>query len=72
MKKKKKTGRSKMVYKWYIKTYDFSKFTAIRALGDRIMKFIINMHMANDKQNHLAKYIKEFKNRTRPQQNYDL
>ena len=49
-----------MVYKWYIKTYDFSKFTTIRALGDRIMKFIINMHMANDKQNHLAKYIKEF------------
>ena len=29
------------------------------------------MHMANDKQNHLAKYIKEFKTKIKPQNNFN-
>ena len=30
------------------------------------------MYMADDEQNHLAKHIKEFKSKTKPQNNYNL
>ena len=56
-----KVDRSQMVYKGYNKIYDFRKFKTIRGFGDEIRSNIINMHMANDEQNKLVKYIKEFK-----------
>ena len=37
-----------------------------RAFGDGIRTSFINMYTANDIQNHLGKYIKEFKSKTRP------
>ena len=55
-----------MVYKGYNKVYDFRKFKTIRFSGNGIRNNIINMYMANDEQNHLAKYIKEFKTKTKP------
>ena len=61
-----------MVYKGYNKTYDFRKFKAIRVFGNGIKNNIINMYMANDEQNNLAKYIKEFKTKTKPQNNSNL
>ena len=67
MKKKKKTDRSKIVYKGYNKTYDFGKFKTIRVFGKNIRNNFINMNMENDEQNHIAKYIKEFKSKTKPQ-----
>ena len=67
-----KTDRSKMVYKVYNKTYGFRKFKTIRVLGNEIRNNIINMSMENDEQNHLAKYIKEFKTKTKPQNNSNL
>ena len=30
------------------------------------------MYMADDEQNHLAKHSKEFKSKTKPQNNYNL
>ena len=50
-----------MVYKGYDKTYDFRKLMTICAFGDDIRTNFINMYMENNKQNHLAKYIKECK-----------
>ena len=61
-----------MVYKGYNKTYDFRKFKTIRVFGNEIRNNIINMSMANDEQNYLAKYIKEFKTKTKPQNNSNL
>ena len=66
-KKKEKADRSRIVYIEYNKTYDFRKFKTIRICGNNIRTKFINMNMANDEQNHLAKYIKEFKSMTRPQ-----
>ena len=40
--------------------------------GNEIRNNIINMYMANDEQNHLAKYIKEFKTKTKPKNNSNL
>ena len=37
------------------------QFKTIRVFGDEIRNTIINMYMANDEQNHLAKDIIEFK-----------
>ena len=56
-----------MVYKWYNKTYNFRKFKTIDVFGNDIRNNFINMSMANDEQNHLAKHIREFKNNTTPQ-----
>ena len=55
-----------MVCKGNVKTYDFRKFEAIRVFGNEIRNNIFNIYMANDEQNHLAKYIKEFRTRTTP------
>ena len=43
------------------------KFKTMRVFGDSIENNFINVNMANDEQNHLAKYIKDFKSKTRPQ-----
>ena len=56
----KKADRSKMVCKGYNKTYDFRKFKTMLIFGNEIRNNI-KMYMVNDEQNHLAKYIKEFK-----------
>ena len=61
-----------MVYKGYNKTYDFRKFKTVSVFGNEIRNNIINMDMAKDEQNHLAKYIKEFKTKTKPQNNSNL
>ena len=56
-----------MVYIGNNKTYDFRNFQTIRIFGGKIMNNITSLHMANDEQNHLAKYIKEFKSKGRSQ-----
>ena len=56
-----------MVYKGYNKTCNFRKFKTIRAFDNDIKNSFINMSMVNNEQNHLAKHIREFKNKTRPQ-----
>ena len=56
-----------MVYKGYNKTYDFRKCKTIRDFDNDIKNNFINMSMVNDEQNHLAKHIREFKNKPRPQ-----
>ena len=71
-KEEKKVNRSKMVYKGHNKTYDFRKFKTIRVFCNKIRNNIIIMYMANDEQNNLAKYIKEFKTKTKPQNNFNL
>ena len=58
-----------MVYKGYNKTYDFRKFKTIHVFGNEIRNNTTKMYMANDEQNHLTKYIKEFKTKTKPQNN---
>ena len=50
-----------MVYKVSNEMYDFRKFKTMHVFGNEIKNNIIDMSMANDEQNHLAKYIKEFK-----------
>ena len=62
-----KVDRSKIVYKGSNETYDFRKFKTIRVFGNEIRNNIINMSMANNKQNQLLKRINEFKSKTRPQ-----
>ena len=56
-----------MVYKGCDKTYEFRKFKAIRSFGNDIRNNLINMNTAKDEQNHLTKYITEFKSKARPQ-----
>ena len=53
--------RSKMLYKGNNKTYDFRKFKTVSVFGNEIRNNINNIRMANDEQNCLAKYIKEYK-----------
>ena len=48
------------------------KFKRIRAFGNNIINNFINMNMANDERNHLAKYIKEFKSKTRQEHDSNL
>ena len=36
-------------------------------VGNNIRNNFINMNMANEEQNHLAKYIKKLKSKTKPQ-----
>ena len=66
----KKGDTSKMVYKEYNKTYGFRKFKTMRVFGNEIINNIINIYMATDEQNHLAKYVKESK--TKQQNNFNL
>ena len=61
-----------MLQKGYDKTYDFSKSKTVCVSGNEIRNDNINMHTANDEQSHLAKYIKEFKIKTNPQNNSNL
>ena len=63
-----KVDRSKVAYKGYNKSYDFRKFKT-KCVFDNEIRNNINMYMANDEQNHLAKYIKEFKTKTKQQNN---
>ena len=56
----------KKAEKGYNKIYDFRKLKTIRVFGD-IRNNFISMGIANDEQKHLAKYTKEFKSKTRPQ-----
>ena len=56
-----------MICKGYEKTYDFRKFKTTRVFDDNIKTNFVSMNMASDEQNHLTKYIKEFKSKIRPQ-----
>ena len=51
---KRKVDRSKMVYQGSKENY-----------GNEIRNSIIDMSMANDEQNQLSKYIREFKSKVR-------
>ena len=62
-----KVDRNKMVYKGSNETYDFREFKAIRVFGNEIRNNIINMSMANDKQDQLLRRINEFKSKPRTQ-----
>ena len=59
-----KVDKSKMLYKGYNKTYGFRKFKVIGVFYNNVRNIFTNMNMTNDEQNHLAKYIKEFKSKT--------
>ena len=63
----KKVNRNKMVYKATNKTYDFGKFKTIRAFGSEIRNNVINMDTANVEQVNLTMHIKDFANKTKPQ-----
>ena len=54
-----------MVYKGHNKTFDFIKFKTIRTFGDDIGTNSINTYTGNEEQKHLAKYVKEFKSKTK-------
>ena len=56
-----------MAYKGYNKTYDCRKLKTIHIFGDDSKNNLIYVNIANDEQNHLEKYIKEFKSKTIPQ-----
>ena len=53
-----------MVYKASNETYDFRKFKTIRVFGNEIRNNIINMSMANEKQDQLLRYINKLKSKT--------
>ena len=57
--------------KWFakdiVKQYDFRKIKTICTFGNDIKNKFINILMANNEQNHLAKCIIEFKSKTNPQ-----
>ena len=63
----KKADRSKMVCKRYNKAYNSGKVKIIRSFGNDIRTNFINMDPENAEQDHLAKYIKEFKSNAKPQ-----
>ena len=58
-----------MVYKGYNKTYDFRKFKIIHVFGEEIRNNTTKMYTTNGEQNHLTKYIKESKTKTKPHNN---
>ena len=68
----KKADRNKIVYKGYNKKYDFRKFKIIHAFGNDIRTNFINSDKANNEQNHLARYVKEFKSSTGPKYDSNL
>ena len=67
--KEKKGDRSKMFYKGHTKTYDFRKFETIYAVGNEIRNNFTNMYKADNEQNDLAEYVREFKTKIKPQSN---
>ena len=69
---KEKSDRNKMVYDGYNRTYDFKKFRTIRAFGDDIRTNSINIYTTNIEQIYLAKYIEEFKSKTKLQHNFNF
>ena len=56
-----------MVYEGSNKNYDFRRLKTICIFGNEIRNNIINTSMANDEQDQLLRYIKEFKSKTRLQ-----
>ena len=70
--RQKKFDLSKVIYIGYNETYDFRKIKAICVLGNEIRNNIINMYKSNDEQNHLTKYVKEFKTKAKPQNSFSL
>ena len=70
--KKKKPDRNKMVYDGYNRTYDFKKFRTIRTFGDDIRTNSINIYTTNIEQIYLAKFIEEFKSKTKLQHNFNF
>ena len=68
----KNVDRNKIVQKGYNKKYDFRKFKITRAFGNDIRTNFINTDTANNEQNHLARYVKEFKSSTGPQYDSNL
>ena len=69
---KEKSDRNKMVYDEYNRTYDFKKFRTIRAFGDDIRTNSINIYTTKIEQIYLAKYIEEFKSKTKLQHNFNF
>ena len=61
-----------MVYDGYNRTYDFKKFRTIRAFGDDIRTNSINIYTTNIEQIYLAKFIEEFKSKTKLQHNFNF
>ena len=55
-----------MVYKASNETYDFRKFQTIHVFGNKIRNNIIDMSMANDKQDQLLGYVNKLKSKTKP------
>ena len=79
MKEIEKTEEEKKLIKvtWFTKdiikcTNNFRKFKILCISGNYIRTNFINMYAANKEQNHLARYIKEFKSKTKPQHNSNL
>ena len=66
MKKKKKADRSKIVYKASKETYDFRKIKTILVFGNKIRNNIIDMSIANDKQDQSLRDISKLKSKTKP------
>ena len=56
-----------MVYKSTNKTYNFRNFKTICAFGSEIRNNTINMDTANAEQINLTLHIKDFMNKTKPQ-----
>ena len=61
-----KIDRKKILYKWYRKTYYFTRDETIYAYWDYIKNGGITMDKPNNEQNNLAQKIREFKSNTKP------
>ena len=55
-----------MVYKASNETYDLRTFKTVRVFGNEIRNNIVNISMANDKQDQLLRYINKLKSKTKP------
>ena len=55
-----------------IKAMTLKNIKTIRVFDDEIRNNIINMHIANDEQNKLSKYIKELTTKKTPPNNFNL
>ena len=62
----KKVDTNKMVYKATNITYNFRKFKTICAFGNEIRNNVIDIDMANEKQNELLEYVTKFRRGTKP------
>ena len=66
-KQKKNVDREKLNYKTFKHTYDFRKFKAIRTFGESIYNGKITLEEADESQSDLLGEIKNFNDKTRPQ-----